>query len=310
MEIRSTNTVVLSSQCVDSKQEIWISWQVYTFKMDNYGETGRTDLDAVLKQIQTQLIVAFLLNSIFITLCIVLFIYTVKLQRRLMIAYEKKKKDNKPCSTHKNSAFFSPTPDLKAIVYPGQEKLGAQENQAHSLPVEAHTSQRSSLEHSSLSVAGLRRQHPMNYEPVNYKNTPKMKAKHDRLKGKKDETPGNEVSAEHVQRSFATSPSSLEHPPGFSFARNPHVAFKQKNDGVAVTPNPGVEGQRENTAMSRSQNTTNISLKVDLHTDPMANRIINDRVYYIPPLELMGSQAVGEQAQRDYGEIQTTDEAP
>jgi len=32
-------------------------------------------------------------------------------------------------------------------------------------------------------VAGLRRQHPMNYEPVNYKNTPKMKAKHDRLKG-------------------------------------------------------------------------------------------------------------------------------
>jgi len=50
-------------------------------------------------------------------------------------------------------------------------------------------------------------------------------------------------------------------------------------DGIAVTPNPGVEGQRENTAMSRSQNTTNISLKVDLHTDPMANRIINDRVY-------------------------------
>jgi len=30
----------------------------------------------------------------------------------------------------------------------------------------------------------------------------------------------------------------------------------------------------------------------------------------IPPLELMGSQAVGEQAQRDYGEIQTTDKAP
>jgi len=62
-----------------------------------------------------------------------------------------------------------------------------------------------------------------------------------------------------------------------------NINFYNFIDGVAVTPyNPVVslgEGQRENPAMSMSQNTTNIFLKVDLYTDSMANRIINDRVY-------------------------------